>query len=532
MILFQAQIEEHQKLADHYRELASQRETLAAGLLAIQEQADSDLSSLKLLLSKCKEVAPNAITSLKTAVLGLFDSGNDDGGNEPADPTPDSDPTPGADDAVNESEPLDKPPTFTPGSVIADTFGSFGVVIGDNNLGMRVDWLGLGEVPNPASGKGVWFDWKKDEQAIASLKPASHDRVKLLTTSEFLQFQGGEDEQLDEHWDNEWFDVGVGCQCKWGGATINRWIVVFADSCEWASPFATPIACQTWEDAPLLGQHCTIIPSTAEDNKNNSTKEGEDMPKPPSTEMIHLSANCGYLKLKADGRILAAYCWFSRKNIAESWMQQIEVIPTVSVEMRESQRNSSWKWELKVTGLSMTQIERLAKEALHQKPTKSTESLAQAAGIEPPSGWGKPQPDPMTCILGEGDVVEVVTHRHPAHHGLIGTVEAVAKFSELSLQVKTPRGIKGYQRDDLKLVSKAEKPQQPTGLQAGTVLMGNRIVTTGNYTGLARRNAINNVRSGLQDKLAALELIKAGVSHEEAIAAVTGSTTASDDYDF
>ena len=61
MILFQAQIEEHQKLAEHYRDLAAKREALAAGLLAFQQQADSDLSSLRLLVDKCKEVAPNAI---------------------------------------------------------------------------------------------------------------------------------------------------------------------------------------------------------------------------------------------------------------------------------------------------------------------------------------------------------------------------------------------------------------------------------------------------------------------------------------
>jgi len=68
MILFQTEIEEHRKLADHYRELAAKREALAAGLLTVQQQADSDLSSLKLLLSKCKEVAPSAIASLKSAL--------------------------------------------------------------------------------------------------------------------------------------------------------------------------------------------------------------------------------------------------------------------------------------------------------------------------------------------------------------------------------------------------------------------------------------------------------------------------------
>jgi hypothetical protein len=93
MILFQAQIEEHQKLAEHYRDLAAKREALAAGLLAFQQQADSDLSSLRLLVDKCKEVAPNAIAFLKSAVLTLFDSNDDgnDSGNQPTDPTPDLD---------------------------------------------------------------------------------------------------------------------------------------------------------------------------------------------------------------------------------------------------------------------------------------------------------------------------------------------------------------------------------------------------------------------------------------------------------
>jgi hypothetical protein len=63
-------------------------------------------------------------------------------------------------------------------------------------------------------------------------------------------------------------------------------------------------------------------------------------------------------------------------------MQHIEFIPSTFVEMRESLRNPSWKWELKIKGLSMTQVERLSKEVLYQKPKKETP--VQVAGIEPP----------------------------------------------------------------------------------------------------------------------------------------------------
>jgi hypothetical protein len=45
---------------------------------------------------------------------------------------------------------------------------------------------------------------------------------------------------------------------------------------------------------------------------------------------------------------------------------------------------------------------------------------------------------------------------------------------------------------------------------------------------LARQNAINNARSGQADKLAALELVKAGMQPEQAWAAVKGEDDASD----
>jgi hypothetical protein len=88
MILFQAQIEEHRNLLTITENWQLREKPLAAGLLAVQQQADSDLSSLKLLLSKCKEVAPSAITSLKSAVLTLFSDGDDgnDGDNQPTTP--------------------------------------------------------------------------------------------------------------------------------------------------------------------------------------------------------------------------------------------------------------------------------------------------------------------------------------------------------------------------------------------------------------------------------------------------------------
>jgi hypothetical protein len=369
MILFQAQIQEHQDLAQHYRDLAANREALAAGLLAVQQQADSDLSSLRMLVDKCKEVAPSAITSLKTAVLGLFDSGNNDGGNPSPDPTPDRDP----------SSETKEDALFTPGSILVDVNGSYGIVIGTNNLGMRVDWLGLGSCPNPASGKGVWYSWAKDNQAIADFSTSTHDQVKLFSTDEFLQSQTWDKDQLDEYWDGEWVS-DYGCQYRWGGATINRWIVVFTESCDWASPFASPIACLLWEDAPLLGQAC-VIETT------------------PYVELVKVSDALAYQR-KHDGEIICCYFGFRTKAHAQSWLHFFEAV-TSAVELRQALRIEGCKWEIKAKGLGIKQIERYAKDCDFSKSYRS-----EVCSSKPP-GYKKPQcPQPVNPDeVGEGDIV-------------------------------------------------------------------------------------------------------------------------------
>jgi hypothetical protein len=416
MILFEAQIAEHQQLAEHYRELAAKREALAHTLLVVQQQVDSDLSSLKLLVDKCKEVAPGAIASLKSAILELFgtDDGND-GGNKPTEPAPD-DPTPRAEQPQtynsSDAEELETvcvglPRSFAPGSTLADENGSLGIVIGINNVGMSIDWLGLGSCPNPASGKGVWYDWAKDNHALASLKPASHDQVKLLSTSEFLQLQSWQSDQLDQHWDNVWFDVGVGCQCKWGGAAINRWIVVFSESCEWTCPLASHLASALWEDAPLLGQHCIV---TFEHNGNKSTSKDEQM---PYMELVRHPENGAIAyQCKHDGEIICVYIGFHRKNVAQSWMHFLEAI-TSRVELRQAKRMEGFKWEIKAKGLSMAQINRLATEDLNKS------YRPEIGSTKPPSYNPQPKPEPVnpdevqpgdivTPLLTPGDSYEVL----------------------------------------------------------------------------------------------------------------------------
>jgi hypothetical protein len=132
--------------------------------------------------------------------------------------------------------------------------------------------------------------------------------------------------------------------------------------------------------------------------------------------------------------------------------------------------------------------------------------------------------------LDVGDRVEILSNRYLGVKGQELIVNGVYTTSELPISVELPNGNTRYfPRNELKFLAKAPTSQQPTqtaGLQTGSVLLGSRVVTSGNYFGQGRANSINMARMGTADKVAALELVKAGVSPQEAMATVQG------DYDF
>jgi hypothetical protein len=397
-------------------EAKKQQQSKLIELDALTDHAFEELADV---VSKIQYSVPGAIATLKSAVLNLFgtDDGNG-GGNKPTEPAPD-DPTPRAEQPKNSnsSDFAELPQSLTPGSTLIDQNGSFGIVIGHNNLGMSIDWLGLGSCTNPASGKGIWYSWKKDERAIASFTPAAHDQVKLLSTSEFLQLQGWEDDKLDEHWDNEWFDVGIGCHCKWGGATINRWIVVFAEVCEWASPLASPIA-------------CTV-----------------EFPQ-PYAEFIKVSDRVGYMKLNTTGEILATYAGFNNKARAKSWANYLETM-TPRIELRAAHRLGDWKYELKLPGLSATQIERLTAQNLDKMPPDKEPSM-------PPTYKPQPIPQPVNPDEVEpGDIVTALLSPSASYK-----VIQVMPNGILDCENLTTGDRLGLRPGAVSLVQKAEKPEQ------------------------------------------------------------------------
>ncbi len=64
-----------------------------------------------------------------------------------------------------------------PGTYIADQQGSLGIVIDDLGFGFVLDWLGFGSAPNPASGKGLTYNWERDDKTIARFAIAPQELV-------------------------------------------------------------------------------------------------------------------------------------------------------------------------------------------------------------------------------------------------------------------------------------------------------------------------------------------------------------------
>jgi hypothetical protein len=459
-----------------YERLLSAKRAQRAIYAELQGKCNGYLIGLGELVKQVQGVGEGASHALKTEIDKLFgtDGTGDDGGNQPTDPTPDTDPTPGADDEEPE-------------------LMSFNGETGDYLLSNGSTSVEDGEKPLTyiqAIKNRCSACWGYEVTSKADIKAGFVNRTNLnFMEAVNLERSGREFYETVEAYLDKLYYNGQTCQLE--DCPESRLV---GQSCDLATPFT-----------------CLINP--------------QPCPLPSSTEMIHTSARTGYLKLKTNGQILATYAWFPRKDLAQAWFDWLDGMNLGNPELRLSQRNSSWKYEVKLTGLNMNQIERLSREDLSRRPSKNKETPAQAAGIEPPSDWGKVKTQELTIpILGEGDTCEVLSGRYK---GQLGTVETISNYSECPIALNLLGGhVKHFTRNELKFISKGDAPTLQQGPLAGQTLLGGRIVTTGAYFGQGRRNAVNMARMGTADKVAALELVKAGVSPTEAMAAVTG------DYDF
>jgi len=194
---------------------------------------------------------------------------------------------------------------------------------------------------------------------------------------------------------------------------------------------ATPIACQM-EDCPaesllgqsvkiacLLGHHDILCEGEILEAPRGYQYQGSDdrqlpthmvLIDSPSQEpeknlfnLISVSPTVGYMR-KDDGEIASTYAGFSNKTKAKQWGEWLAVHHSVAngFEIRPAKRLTEFKHELKLWGMSLQQIQRLAGCDLMKSP---------------PSNYGdapKRKVEPVPSMLeiegiGVGDTVRSIT---------------------------------------------------------------------------------------------------------------------------
>jgi hypothetical protein len=224
-------------------------------------------------------------------------------------------------------------------------------------------------------------------------------------------------------------------------------------TCEWASPLASPLCSLVWEDAPGLGQACAWASLFASPLACAVEFPQPDSQKPAYTEFVGVSDRVGYIKLNTTGEIIATYVGFNNKARAKGWASYLETM-TSRIELRAAKRLGDWKHELKISGLSITQIERLATENLDKMPPDKEPSL-------PPTY--KPQliPQPVNPDeVGKDDIVTALLTPSASYK-----IIQVMPNGILDCENLTTGDRLGLRPGAVSLVQKAEKSQEP-GQQA------------------------------------------------------------------
>jgi hypothetical protein len=221
-------------------------------------------------------------------------------------------------------------------------------------------------------------------------------------------------------------------------------------TCEWASPLASPLCSLVWEDAPLLGQACAWASLFASPLACAVEFPQPDSQKPAYTEFVEVSDRVGYIRVNTTGEIIATYAGFNNKSRAKGWASYLETM-TSRIELRAAKRLGDWKHELKISGLSMKQIERIATENLDKMPPDKEPSL-------PPTYKPQPIPQPVNPDEVEpGDIVTALLTPSASYK-----IIQVMPNGILDCENLTSGDRLGLRPGAVSLVQKAEKFEQQT----------------------------------------------------------------------
>lgn len=433
--LFQDQIAEHQTLAEHYRELAVQREKLAASLLAIEEEATGAFQAIANIKQKIQD--SKAIASLKLALLNLFDDGgNDDGGNKSFDPAPDTDPTNLAGDDEEELEEVSEEDSEDEDS-------------GEEKLIYHPDNSAIAWIPDESEDGKLTVVVGLPTKAIAQSWLKFIEPMALAVDLGQAKFTGFK-------WELYCYGLSLGqisrlaTECDFSKAHV-----VKADKMGTAKPSESKKKYQSLASSINIGSKVTrlLTPGETFEVTSKVAADGTFFAKSElngNRQLFNVSDVSVVTELPEGtpkyATVLLADC---------QWRGQLlKVVSQGDGGYTLETPEGKYWYSLDSVQICDEEIEAIADatEPVHsitKRPNRVQPAFGSASGglevqIKEPAG-----------VIAKGDIVEIISDRYPQFLNQTGTVEDISSDAQTPISVRSPRGVKPYHRSDLKLISKA-----------------------------------------------------------------------------
>lgn len=230
-------------------------------------------------------------------------------------------------------------------------------------------------------------------------------------------------------------------------------------SCEWASPWASPLAsplatplCCHLEDAPLSvlkGQSVEIACVVSDAPK-----------KPEYIELVPVGHTVAYQQKTSTGEIICCYLGGNNKQKLKLWGEWLCHQHSVGsgFQLRDAERLTAFKHEIKIWGMSLSQIQKLAESDTTKNPP-SNFGTAPKRKIDPVA----PTPKPLQIEdIEVGDIVRNTTVKNWSYVVLAKMENGMLDCQRNNTPVGTPEIRLALHPASVELVSKAATKVEPT----------------------------------------------------------------------
>jgi hypothetical protein len=426
MILFQAQIEEHQRLAEHYRELAAKREAQAAGLLATEKQVSAAVQTL---LDIKEKLDADAAATLQSAILGLFNDGSgDDGGNEPELPDPEPD------DSGDDS--------------------NFEVLYLNGETGDCLTTNDFADEPDEESAEeSQEHEESTEEEIVTSGEAMSHPKNSAIayssdTLGKLTVFIGFAKKSIAKSWQRFIEPMAISTEIrepriltgfKWELRNYGLSMPQLSKlaECDFTECHRTEVASAT-PPAPLYRFQPPAI------------QIGSKVTKPNSSEVFEATSPASNKVFFAKSTVTGDRKLFSIEDVNILHEPLPEGSPQYATVLLAECPWKGEKLQIVVEGEGGYTL--ATPKGTYWYRRDCVELFDER--IEEIADPTEPEKESVS-VLGVGDIVEIVSDRYPQFLDQIGTVEDISSDADTPIRVRSSRGIKPYHRFDLKLISKA-----------------------------------------------------------------------------